>query len=142
MMRRQKAAAERYAERRRREDSAPRLLTVVPSLKTLRLELEEHRGGFVGNTMAHIRPIVVERAPAVFFVPCGESGCRDGGHDISNIVLRALGRRDLRFEAEHSCDGRLGSGTCPCSLHIAGMAEYDLRGDENPGSTVPWLTAP
>ena len=37
-------AAQRSAERRRREDEAPRLRERVPALATLRLEIEEHRG--------------------------------------------------------------------------------------------------
>ena len=58
-------AAERFAERRRREEEAPRLATEIPALESLRLNVEERRapGGSMSEA-AHVRRIVVERAPA------------------------------------------------------------------------------
>jgi hypothetical protein len=41
---RSREASERFAERRRKEDEAPRLKEAVPNLASLRLEVEEHRG--------------------------------------------------------------------------------------------------
>ena len=44
MMRRNNEASERHAERRRREDEAPRLAATVPNLLTLKLHLQEAKG--------------------------------------------------------------------------------------------------
>jgi len=66
--RKQSEAALRFAERRRREDDAPRLSAEVPRLLTLRLEIEERSGGSVVAEPVHVRRIVVEHAPALFFL--------------------------------------------------------------------------
>ena len=76
-------AAERYAERRRREEEAPRLLTAIPTLESLRLEIEERRAGGSLSEAAHVRRIVVERAPALFVLPCHDAACKGGGHDVT-----------------------------------------------------------
>src|SRR6266849_2479094 len=78
MNRRNSVAAQRFAERRRREEDAPRLCDQVPNLVSLKLEIEE-RSGVTG--VKHIRRVVVDRAPALFLVPCGDSKCADGEHD-------------------------------------------------------------
>ena len=67
-------AAQRFAERRRREDEAPRLSEQVRDLESLRLELEE-RCGDTGASPKYTRRFVVARAPALFFVPCGDPRC-------------------------------------------------------------------
>lgn len=50
-------AAQRAAERRRRENEAPRLQELVPELETLRFEIEEHRAGIVLPESTHIRRV-------------------------------------------------------------------------------------
>ena len=122
---RSREASERFAERRKREDEAPRLITIVPQLKSLRLDLDErHKDGVVSTEPAHIRRVVVEHAPALFFMPCGDSRCREGGHDITRPVLDALRAGDTRFEGEDECHGSQGSGYCGRVLHFVGTAEF------------------
>src|SRR6201995_5963313 len=82
-------AAERAQARRELENSAPRPATEVPTLLTLKLDLEEHEGTSRRPEQNHIRHIVVASAPALFMVPCGDSRCKDGGHDITREVMRS-----------------------------------------------------
>jgi len=118
-------AAQRFAERRRREDEAPRLIAEFPLLRTLRLDVDEHhREGVVSTEPAHIRRIVVEHAPALFFLPCGDTRCKDGGHDITRPVMDALRAGETRFEGEDECTGSQGSGQCGRILHYVGTATF------------------
>jgi len=128
-------AAQRAAERRRRENEAPRLQELVPELETLRFEIEEHRAGIVLPESTHIRRVSVEHAPALFEIPCLDSWCKQGGHDITNAVLRALRTRSERFEGEHACTGRTGGADCQRVLRFVGIATY--RGEPGEGSGDP-----
>jgi hypothetical protein len=98
-------AAQRAAERRKREDDADRLQAVVPTLETLRLDIQESRG-------------------ALFEIPCLDSWCKDGGHDVTNEVLRALRSGATQFEGEHSCSGRSGAADCQRVMRYIGVATY------------------
>ncbi|MBI3206878.1 MAG: hypothetical protein HYZ29_35405 [Myxococcales bacterium] len=118
-------AAVRAAERREREDAAPRIHTVLPRLASLRLEIDERTAGGGQAGAAHIRRIVVEHAPALFLLACGDSACRDGGHDITLPVMRALDRGETRFEGEDACRGSLGSGYCSRTVHWVGVATFN-----------------
>jgi hypothetical protein len=122
--RRQSEASLRYAERKRREDEAPRLATEVPALRELRLEIEERSGGSLVAEPVHVRRIVVEHAPALFILPCGDSRCKDGGHDITHAVLRSLHAKEERFEGQDLCSGSQGSGQCSRALHYVAIATY------------------
>jgi hypothetical protein len=122
--RKQSEAALRFAERRRREDDAPRLSAEVPRLLTLRLEIEERSGGSVVAEPVHVRRIVVEHAPALFFLPCGDTRCKDGGHDITHTVLRSLHANETRFDGQDVCAGSQGSGQCSRVLHYLAVATY------------------
>ena len=122
--RRVSEAGLRSAERRQREDEAKRLHDVVPKLSSLRLEIEERRGGGKLSVGAHIRRIVVESAPALFFVTCGDRSCKDGGHDLTSEIMSSVLRSETRFEGEHTCDGQLGTVPCGTALHYVGFAEY------------------
>jgi hypothetical protein len=123
--RKQSEAAIRYAERKRREDEAPRLSSEVPSLKSLRLEIEERSGGSLVAEPVHVKLIVVAHAPALFFLPCGDSRCRDGGHDVTHSVLRSLQSKDTQFEGQDVCSGSQGSGQCSRVLHYIAIATYE-----------------
>ena len=123
--RKQSEAAIRYAERRKREDDAPRLLAEVPSLKALKLEIEERSGGSLVAEPVHVRRIVVEHAPALFVLPCGDSRCRDGGHDVTYAILRSLHAKETRFEGNDVCSGSQGSGQCSRVLHYVATASYE-----------------
>jgi hypothetical protein len=117
-------AAQRFAERRRREDEAPRLRERVPSLASLRLEIEEKRGTNSAGDPKHVRVVVVESAPALFFIPCGDHACRDGGHDVTDTVLRGLVSGSERFELEDPCTGSVGTAECGRVVHIVVTATH------------------
>jgi hypothetical protein len=73
----------------------------------------------------YIRRIVVPNAPALFLVPCGDSNCTDGGHDVTVAVIQALRSHRARFSGQEACRGSLGSGAaCNRVLHFDASAEY------------------
>jgi hypothetical protein len=117
-------AAQRFAERRRREDAAPRLREAVPSLATLRLEVDERRGVTNAGDPKHVRLVVVDSAAALFSLPCGDHGCRDGGHELTDVVLRALKAGAARTELEDPCHGNVGTVPCGLVLHLLLTATY------------------
>lgn len=121
--RRNDEAADRSTERRRQEDEAPRLLTVVPSLADLKLELEERRDGAPVAGSAHTKRVVVAHAPALFLVACGDRTCT-GAHDLTRAVLRALERRETTFTGEDACRGDLPNGPCARVLAYRALAAY------------------
>jgi hypothetical protein len=111
----------RFAERRRREDDAPRLLDQVPNVVSLQLEIED-RSGIGGTT--HTRRVVVDRAPALFLVQCGDPRCADGEHDLTNTVMRALRSHETSFHGDDECRGSIGPSACSRVLHFDAVAEY------------------
>lgn len=72
----------------------------------------------------HIRRIVVERAPALFELPCGDRSCKDGGHDLTHAILTELQHGTTRFEGENHCSGYLGGAPCGSVLRYVGVATY------------------
>lgn len=121
MLRRQaqrSEAAQLAADRRRREDEAPRLSVEVPEITSLSLAIEEQRPSSAIAGRAHVRRIVVERAPALFVVPCSDQDCTGGVHDITHAVMRSLTRGAKRFEIDDSCPG------CACVLKCVGSVGY------------------
>ena len=117
-------AAARFEERRKREDEAPRLAAEMPKLATLRLTIEERRAGAVGADSKHIRIVVVERAPALFEVRCGDPACDGGGYDFTDALVREL--RAGRAEAiiERTCDGVVGNAACGRVARMTANATY------------------
>jgi hypothetical protein len=124
MWRRDREAAERAAERRRVEDAAPRLAALVPQIESLRLEVQESRASIANPEATHIRRVQVAHAPAMFIVPCHDSHCKEGGHDVTREVMIALRSRQARFEGEDACQGSVGSGHCERVLRYVGVATY------------------
>jgi hypothetical protein len=122
--RRHSEAAQRFAERRRREDEAPRLTAEVPRLTGLKLEVEERSGAGPVAEPTHVRRIVVEHAPALFVLPCGDARCKDGGHDITHGVMRHLRAGETRFEGQDVCPGSVGSSQCSRVLVYVAEATY------------------
>ena len=120
----QSAAALRAAERRDRENSAPRLAREVPELVSLRLEVEERSVAASVSQPKYIRRIVVANAPALFFIPCGDPNCIDGGHDVTRTVMDALHAHRANFGGSDDCVGSLGMATCSRVLHFEAVAEY------------------
>jgi hypothetical protein len=119
--RRNSVAALRFAERRRREDDAPRLSDQVPGLTSLEFVIEE-RCGVTGTK--HIRRFVVDRAPALFLVPCGDPRCTDGEHDLTTHVMHALRARERSFRGSDDCTGSIGTSVCGRVVTFNATAEY------------------
>jgi hypothetical protein len=110
-------AKQRSAERRLREDEAPRLSAEIRKLTSLQLDIEN-------GTNRYVWRIVVERAPALFVIACPEEGCVNGGHDITHEVTRSLRASATHFDGESSCRGDLRSGTCGRVLKYTATATY------------------
>ncbi|HVY48545.1 MAG TPA: hypothetical protein VHB21_21800 [Minicystis sp.] len=122
--RRQSFAAQRFADRRRREDEAPRLSDRAPGLASLRFDIADRHGPSGGADTQHTRIIVLDRAPALFVFPCGDRACNDGGHDLTDGVMRALAAARERFELTHVCDGTIADARCGRELHVVATATY------------------
>ena len=116
----QSAAAQRAAERREREDSAPRLAAQVPDLVSLRLEIEE-RSSSAATQPKYLRRIVVASAPALFFIPCADPHCIDGGHDVTWPVMQSLQSRRRAFRCNN------GNRNSAAASHRLGNCAARLR---------------
>jgi hypothetical protein len=116
-------AAQRYAERLQREQEAPRLRDRIPALATLRLEISDGRN-LTSAESKHTRIIVVDTAPALFSLMCGDHACRDGGHDVTNAVLDGLRAGATRFEVQDACYGNVGTAECGRTMHVEITATY------------------
>ncbi|MGA2450649.1 MAG: hypothetical protein ABTD50_18435 [Polyangiaceae bacterium] len=121
---RSREAQVRFSERRRREDEALRLKVEVPGLLSLKLEVEERRGSSTLSETKHVRVVVVDRAPALFFLPCGDRDCRDGGHDVTYDVMRGLREGNGSFEVEDTCAGSIRGVNCGRIVKVAIKATY------------------
>jgi hypothetical protein len=124
MMRRNNEASERHAERRRREDEAPRLQATFPSLVSLKLHLQEAKGDVSVAETGHIRHVVVAHAPLLFEMPCRDTACKDGGHDVTNAIAKALRAGEKNFTGEHQCTGYVGDSPCQRVLRYTATAAY------------------
>jgi hypothetical protein len=125
-LRRNNPAALRFVERRRREDEAPKLRGQVPGLTSLVIKIEERAGG---GGSKHIRRFVIDSAPALFLVPCGDPRCSEGDHDLTFAVMRALRAHQTSFQGSDDCTGVIGSSSCLRVVHFDGTAQY---GPESP----------
>jgi hypothetical protein len=132
--RKQSIAAQKYAERKEREDKAPRLRDEVPNLLRLDLAIEERAPAETVSRPKHLRRIVVERAPALFLIPCGDPRCEEGGHDVTVDIMRSLRSGRAKFEGQDECHGSIGPSRCMRILCFEATAEYD--------TTRPRLDAP
>jgi hypothetical protein len=121
---RSREAAARFAERRKREDEARRLAAEVPELATLRLAIEERRAQITTPESKHTRLVVVDRAPALFEIPCGDPACDGGGYDLTERILRELRLRVPEFVVEDPCYGTVGSGRCGRVVRAVVTATY------------------
>jgi len=117
-------AQERYQQRQQRENEAPRLAAEFPSLKSLKLNMTFLRGEGAAQS-SHVRVIVIERAPAVFHVPCADRACRGGGHELTPIVMAALREKKTSFSGTAPCDGTTTAGlACTGELKFEATATY------------------
>ena len=114
----------RFAERRRREDEARRLHDEVPDLRTLKLEVEEHRREATIAETRHVRHIIVDRAPALFELPCNDPACRDGGHDMTDAMTQRLRAHSTDFVLEDVCMGDVRGAPCGRVIRVLVTATY------------------
>jgi hypothetical protein len=121
---RSREAHQRFAERRKREDEARRIRDEVPSLKALKLEVEEHRREATIAETKHVRHIIVDRAPALFELPCNDPACRDGGHDMTDAVVAKLRARATDFVLEDVCMGDVRGAACGRVIRLIATATY------------------
>jgi hypothetical protein len=121
-IRRNSPRALQSADRRLREDRAPRLRDQVPSLVRLQLDISDRSADAEGSE--HSRRVVVETAPALFLVPCGDPRCMGGEHDLTSVVMSALRSRRTAFQGEDHCCGLIGAGPCSRVLRFDGVAAY------------------
>lgn len=112
----------RAAERRQREDEAPRLGTLVPELSALQIAFSDGEdGAIVGSS--HVRHVMVKRAPALFEQRCGNPACK-GEHQLTRELMAALRRGDERFESSDPCLEPVGTSTCHWVLKYTATAVY------------------
>lgn len=121
---RRNEAAERFADRRRQEDEAPRLRDVVPDLVSCRIEIAESRGARTTADVTHTRHLVVEHAPALVVIPCSEPSCRGGGHDITSALLQRLREAQSEIRGEDPCYGQSGAADCGRVMRYRAVATY------------------
>ena len=114
----------RFTERRKREDESPRLKAEVPRLRTLRLDVEERRGESLLAETRHVRHVVVDHAPALFVIACGDADCRDGGHEVTEMLVRRLSDGATSFELEDVCLGHLRGAPCGRLIRVLVSATY------------------
>jgi len=122
MNRRRGANLDRFAARRTREDGAPRLRDEVPTLVSLQLDVEDRAGA--SGSIKHLRRVMVDHAPALFLVPCGDPKCAGQEHDLTAEVLRALRSQETTFHGEDVCPGSRAPGGCSRVLRFEAVASY------------------
>jgi hypothetical protein len=111
-------------ERWEREDASPRLKQLVPELESLRVKLVENRGGYPISGTRRVQHVMVRTASTRFEIPCGESSCQGGGHDLTPVVGPRLRHRRVEFSGSSECNGAVGMSGCHRCLDYAFEAEY------------------
>lgn len=115
-------ALERKKERQEREDSAPRLATEIPKLRTMKMSVTFTRGE-LSTQPGHVRHVIVPRAPALFIVPCADRECKNGGYDLTDQVMQNLRSGREAFSGTCRCEGELGSAAARCGGELRFDAE-------------------
>jgi hypothetical protein len=111
-------------DRWKREDDAPRLRQEVPNLEAVRMNLEEFSGGHRIVGTSRIQHVVVAQASTRFEIPCGDSKCEDGGHDLTREVVAQLRSGRENFGGSSVCSGRVGERACERALEYSILAKY------------------
>lgn len=117
-------AAERFAERRELEDAAPRLREQIPTLENIELVIRHENNGRPRPGTTYVRHISVATGPVLFWVPCSESNCVGGGHDITRAVMRSLFAGETEFDGRNSCSGNVGNLPCQRVMLYSARARY------------------
>jgi hypothetical protein len=121
---RAREAQQRFADRRKREDDSPRLSEELPNLAALKLTVEERRPTAVTAESKYVRHVIVDRAPALFDIPCGDPSCSGGGHDVTQQLMRQLRANTAEVMVEHECQGGVGTSHCGRILRVIGTPTY------------------
>jgi len=121
---RAREAQQRFADRRKREDDSPRLSEELPNLAALKLTVEERRATAVVAESKYVRHVIVDRAPALFDIPCGDPSCSGGGHDVTQQLMRQLRSAAVEVMVEHECNGGVGTAHCGRILRVIGAPTY------------------
>jgi len=123
-MRRITESAKRAIDRRQSENEAKRLHEVVPELASLKLWIKErYLNGSTDMDVSHIRHIMVDRAPAMFDLPCCDRHCT-GHHDLTQAILDALNSGKTEFTGSDMCGGTIKEVNCRLELHFEAKASY------------------
>ena len=96
----------------------------MPALLTLRLEIQERRADALIAESTHVRKIPVEHAPALFELPCHDTVCVEGGHNMTQLILHSLKAGQTEFEGEDACGGHTGTAPCQRVLRYVASATY------------------
>jgi hypothetical protein len=111
-------------ERWDRENAAPRLKQLVPELESLRLSLVENRGGHAIPGTRRVQHVMVNTASTLFEIPCTESACQGGGHDLTQAVGPRLRSHRSEFSGSSACTGAVGEHACERQLEYSFEAKY------------------
>lgn len=60
----------------------------------------------------------------MFVLACADPSCRDGGHDVTDHVLRRLQQGATRFAIDQQCQGNTGTASCERTMHVDVTATY------------------
>jgi hypothetical protein len=113
-------------DRWKRENDAPRLKDEVPKLESVRMSLEEFGGGHSIAGTSRVQHVVVAQASSRFEIPCGDSKCEEGGHDLTHEALAQLRAGKDAFEGTSICIGRVGERPCERMLKYSVQAKYTV----------------
>jgi hypothetical protein len=117
------ARREALAEQRRREDAAPRVRDLVPTLRSIRFNFQDCREPGRSIALPYTRHVVIATAPALFAFRCIEPTC-NGRHELTDAIMRALKNGERRAEGESVCQGYIGDVPCDRKLIYLCEAEY------------------
>ncbi len=90
----------------------------------MKLEVEEHRREATIAETKHVRHIIVDRAPALFELPCNDPSCREGGHDLTDMMIQRLRAHATEFVVEDVCMGDVRGASCGRIVRVLVTATY------------------
>ncbi|MEQ9320095.1 MAG: hypothetical protein RIF41_13105 [Polyangiaceae bacterium] len=90
----------------------------------MKLELSETASKGGGTIVRYAKLIVVDRAPALFEIRCGDKSCDGGGHDLTRPIMVALREGLTDFSGEDACSGYQRDRPCERCLRYRVLATY------------------
>lgn len=110
-------------DQRRREDAAPRLRDVVPTLSSLRLHFDDQHDPGSAAVMPYTRHVVIATGAALFSVPCLERRC-SGVHELTQVILRGLREAQKTSTGDSQCHGEMSGAPCNRTLTYVYEADF------------------